>query len=388
MTEPTSPSEVILIAFPGISKREAEVLAKTGEIHTYPPGTVLCREGEFEKLFYIILEGEVQVTKLLDDTEVRLLTHLRPGGFFGEMALIHNAPRAASVTTTMPTQVLEINKDNFDLMLHRNASVSLAMVREVSRRLRENDEMAIEDLRVKSQELAFAYQQLAEQNYSQHEFLTAIAHELRTPLTASYGYLQAIRMGMIHGDTFDSAMEIVVQNVQKIITLVNDILFLQEMDLILMEFQPVDIGVIAAAGVEQKRERAELNRVGFKLSIASNLPLVMGDARSLQRVVNILLDNAIKFSPDGGDTSIEVNYDDQFVWVKVSDTGVGIPPEAMPRLFRRFFRLDEVGGHLFTGSGMGLSIARQVIDQHEGDILVESELGKGSVFTIRLKRAP
>jgi len=388
MTEPTSPSEVILIAFPGISTNEAEELAKTGEIHTYPPGTVLCREGAFEKIFYIILEGEVQVTKLLDETEVRVLTNLRPGGFFGEMALIHNAPRAASVTTTMPTQVLEIDKDDFDLMLHRNASVSLAMVREVSRRLRENDEMAIEDLRLKSQELAFAYQQLAEQNYSQHEFLTAIAHELRTPLTASYGYLQAIQMGMIHGDTFDSAMEIVVQNVQKIITLVNDILFLQEMDLILMEFQPVDIGVIAAAGVEQQRERAELNRVGFKLSIVSNLPLIMGDARSLQRVMNILLDNAIKFSPDGGDTSIDVNYDDRFVWVKVSDTGVGIPPEAMPRLFRRFFRLDEVGGHLFTGSGMGLSIARQVVDQHEGDILVESELGKGSVFTIRLKRAP
>jgi two-component system phosphate regulon sensor histidine kinase PhoR len=195
-------------------------------------------------------------------------------------------------------------------------------------------------------------------------------------------------MGMIHGDTFDSAMEIVVLNIQEIITLVNDILFLQEMDLILLEFEPIDIGVIAASVVEQQRERAELNRVGFRLSIASNLPLVMGDARSLQRVVNILLDNAIKFSPEGGDTSIEVNYDDQFVWVKVSDTGVGIPPEAMPRLFRRFFRLDEVGGHLFTGSGMGLSIARQVIDQHEGDILVESELGKGSVFTIRLKRAP
>ena len=103
-------------------------------------------------------------------------------------------------------------------------------------------------------------------------------------------------------------------------------------------------------------------------------------------MVSILLDNAIKFSPEGGNTSVVVDYDRQFVWVRVSDTGVGIPPEAMPRLFRRFFRLDEVGGYLFTGSGMGLSIARQVIDQHEGDILVERELGKGSVFTIRLRR--
>ena len=386
MIDQTPPSEVIQIAFPGITQREAEDMEKTGEIHLYSPGTVLCQEGAIENVFYIILEGEVQVTKLINKTEVRVLTNLQPGGFFGEMALIHNAPRAASVTTTLPTIVLEINKDNFDLMLHRNASVSLAMVREVSRRLRENDEMAIEDLRVKSQELAIAYQQLAEQEYAQHEFLTTIAHELRTPLTASYGYLQAIRKGMIHADAYNSAMDTVVQNVQKIITLVNDILFLQELDLILMEFEPIDIGVIVASVVEQLRERAELNRVGFQLSIASNLPSVMGDTRSLQRVVTILLDNAIKFSPEGGNTSVVVDYDSQFVWVRVSDSGVGIPPEAMPRLFRRFFRLDEVGGYLFTGSGMGLSIARQVIDQHEGDILVESELGKGSVFTIRLKR--
>jgi len=386
MSTPASPSEIIQIAFPGISQTEAEDIAKTGEIKTYGAGQVLCKEGAVEKLFYIILDGEVQVTKLIDATNSRVLTNLHPGGFFGEMALIHDAPRAASVTTIRPTRVLEISKKNFDLILHRTASVSLAMVREVSRRLRENDEMAIEDLRVKSQELAVAYQQLAEQDYAQHEFLTTIAHELRTPLTASYGFLQAIRMGMIHGDAFYAAMETVVQNTQKIITLVNDILFLQEMDLILMEFEPVDVGAIVMAVVEQQRERAELNRVGFQLSIVPNLPAVSGDARSLQRVVNILLDNAIKFSPDGGETRIVVDYDEQHVWIKVSDTGVGIPPEAIPRLFRRFFRLDEVGGHLFTGSGMGLSIARQVIDQHGGEIRVESELGKGSTFTLLLNR--
>jgi len=386
MVKKSSPSEIIQKAFPGISQKEAGEMAISGKVHSYPPNVILCKEAALESIFYVLLEGEVRVTKVINQTEVRVLKILGPGDFFGEMALIHNAPRAASVTTLLPTTVLEINKQIFDQMLHRNASVSLAMVREVSRRLRENDEMAIEDLRVKSQELAIAYQQLAEQEYAQHEFLTTIAHELRTPLTASYGYLQAIRKGMIHADAYNSAMDTVVQNVQKIITLVNDILFLQELDLILMEFEPIDIGVIVASVLEQQRERAELNRVGFQLSIASTLPSVMGDTRSLQRVVTILLDNAIKFSPEGGNTSVVVDYDSQFVWVRVSDSGVGIPPEAMPRLFRRFFRLDEVGGYLFTGSGMGLSIARQVIDQHEGDILVESELGKGSVCTIRLKR--
>ncbi len=387
MNNSDTPVVIIQRAFPGVTQTEAQEMAGSGEVHSYPTGVVLCQEGAVEKKFYIILDGEVQVTKVINESEVRVLTHLGPGDFFGEMALIHNAPRAASVTTVAPTTVLEINKDVFDQLLSRSASVSLAMVREVSRRLRENDAMAIEDLRLKSRELALAYQQLAEQEYAQHEFLSTIAHELRTPLTASYGYLKAIRLGMLHGEAFTSAIDTTLRNLHKIISLVNDILFLQEMDLILMEFEPVDIGAVAAAAVEKQREHAQRNRVGLSMSIAPDLPRVMGDVRSLERVVNILLDNAIKFSPDGGEARIKVDYDAETVTLEVSDTGVGIPAEAMPRLFRRFFRLDEVGGHLFTGAGMGLSIAKQVIDQHGGRILVESELGKGSTFTIKLQRA-
>jgi signal transduction histidine kinase len=386
MENKASPSEIIQKAFPGVSQKEAGEMALSGDVHTYPPNTILCQEGALERIFYIVLEGEVQVTKVINQAEVRVLKHLGPGDFFGEMALIHNAPRAASVTTLQPTTVLEINKQIFDQMLHRNASVSLAMVREVSRRLRENDEMAIEDLRVKSQELALAYQQLAEQEYAQHEFLSTIAHELRTPLTTSYGYLQAIRMGMIHGQAYTSTLETVEKNLQKIISLVNDILFLQEMELILLEFVPVDLGKIVRLVVERLRGRARQNGIQVKLSIAPDLPEVNVDPRAMDRVVNILLDNAIKFSPMGGEIRIEIGYDEKTLWFTVMDTGVGIPPEAIPRLFRRFFRLDEVGGYLFSGTGMGLSIARQVVEQHHGKILVESELGKGSTFTVQLPR--
>jgi signal transduction histidine kinase len=386
MANKSSPSEIIQKAFPGVSQKEAGEMAISGEVHSYPADTVLCEEGALERVFYIILEGEVQVTKVINQAEVRILKILGPGDFFGEMALIHNAPRAASVTTLVATTVLEINKHIFDQMLHRNASVSLAMVREVSRRLRENDEMAIEDLRVKSQELALAYQQLAEQDYAQHEFLSSIAHELRTPLTASYGYVQAIRMGMIHGQAFTSTLDTIEKNLQKIITLVNDILFLQEMELILLDFEPVDLGTIARAAVGRFRERARKSGMRIHLSIAPELPLVSADARAMDRVLSILLDNAIKFSPNGGDLRVEVDFDESDVWLKVIDSGVGIPREAMPRLFRRFFRLDEVDGHLFSGTGMGLSIARQVVEQHHGMILVESEPGKGSTFTVKLQR--
>lgn len=384
MLQHVSPADIIQKAFPGIRKVEAEKMSSTGEVHTYPSTQILCREGSIEEVFYIILTGEVKVTKLINEVEVRELSILRQGDFFGEMALIHDAPRAATVATTKPTTVLEINKVEFDKILQRSPSVSLAMVREVSRRLRENDEMAIEDLRYKAKELAAAYQQLAEQDYARQEFLSTIAHEIRTPLTASYGYVQSIRTGVLNGEEVKSALETVGRNLQKIITLVNDILFLQEMDLILLEFEPTDIGQLVTSAVEAQRERAKESGVDLKLMVAENLPNITGDQRSLERVLNILLDNAVKFSPDGGDTFITVDSDDTQVWIRVKDSGVGIPPESISRLYRRFFRLDEVNGHLFSGAGLGLSIARQVVEQHGGWIDVQSELGQGSTFTIFL----
>ncbi len=377
--------EIIQKAFPGIHSAEAAEMARAGETRSYPARYILCRENALESIFYIILSGEVQVTKLINDSEVRLLNILKPGDFFGEMALIHNAPRAATVTALAPVTVLEIHKDVFSGLLKKNSSVSLAMVREVSRRLRDNDEMAIEDLRMKARELAAAYQQLAEQDYARQDFLTTIAHELRTPLTTSYGYIQAISMGMVPPEGAKSTLDTVARNLKQIIGLVNDILFLYELELILLEFQPTDLAALVAAAVEAQRPRAARSGVDLRLKLPPGAPLVNAEPRSLERVINILLDNAIKFSPLGGPTDIELDYDNFEVSLRVSDSGVGIPPEAMPRLFRRFFRLDEVGGHLFSGSGLGLSIAKQVVEQHGGKIEVRSELGKGSVFTIRLK---
>jgi signal transduction histidine kinase len=384
MTPNISPRQVLQRAFPGITTLEAESMITCGKVHTYPPNTVLCRENALENVFYIILDGEVQVTKLLNERETRFLKHLKEGDFFGEMALIHNAPRAASVVTTVPTTVLEIKQEAFAEMLEQSSSMSLAMVREVSRRLRENDEMAIGDLRLKARELAGAYQQLAEQEFARREFLTTIAHELRTPLTSASGFLQLVRLGMLKGETLTHALETVARNVQDIISLTNDILFLQEMDLILPEFQPTQVGDIVATLVEQMRARAVQNSVAVKLNNDIELPEVDGDAKSLERALAAILDNAIKFSPGGGDVLVDVGLDAAQIWVRVEDHGVGIASDVMPCIFNRFFHVDQVGDHLFRGLGLGLSIAKQVIEQHGGKIQVESELGKGTTFTILL----
>jgi signal transduction histidine kinase len=381
------PIEPIVLqkAFPGMNETEAKRMISSGVIKQYPPNATLCHEGQIENIFYIIIEGEVKVTKHINDAQLRLLKTLRKGDFFGEMAIIHEAPRGASVTTITTTTVIEIGKDAFKDFLENSNSMSLAMVREVSRRLRENDEMAIEDLRYKAHELADAYQQLAEMENARSQFLATIAHELRTPLTAASGFIQIIQKGHINGQALDAALDVISRNVQEIVSLTNDILFLQEMDLILPDFHPTDIGEVLASSVEKQRQNATRNQVPLTLSIAGNLPKTMADPQSLERAFLAIIDNAIKFSPDGGDVVISARHTPDHIFVSIQDHGIGIPSEVLPHIFERFYHADTTSDHLFRGAGLGLSIARHVIEQHNGDIKVESSPQEGSIFTVFLK---
>jgi len=381
------PIQILLYAFPGIPDSEAEELVERGEVRSYPPNTVLCHEGSFESMFYIILDGEVQVTKVIDPGAVRVLKRLESGDFFGEMAIIQNAPRAATVTAITPTTVLQIHRDAFDLFLRRSASLSLAMVREVSRRLRENDEMAIGELRLKATELATAYQKLAEQDFARREFISRIAHELRTPLTPATGLLYMIPNDQIATEALPGALSSVYRNVQQVVSLVNDILFLQEMDLILGRFQPLDLAPLLEGVVKARQQDTTLRGMKILLEIKEASLAINGDARSLERALAAVLDNAIKFSPGSDQVVVQAWTEEQEIWVVFKDRGVGIPNYALPQIFDRFFHLDQIGDHLFRGLGLGLSIARQVIDQHNGKIKVESELNQGTVVTIRLKMA-
>jgi signal transduction histidine kinase len=383
MTTVRSPSKVIPRAFPGIKPAEVQELVATCKVHSYPEGTVLCRENANEHTFYMILDGEVQVSKLVNEQENRLLKTLHPGDFFGEMALIHNAPRAATVTSTTPIVVLELEKEAFDRVLQRSSSVALAMVREISSRLRANDEMAVEDLRMRAAELAHAYQKLAEQDAARRNFLTNVAHELRTPLMTASGYLQFLQKGMVPAEELKSTLDVVDRSVRQIVTLVNDILFLQEMDLVLSEFQPVDMGEISRHVIEKYKTQATDRHITLTLRGDQSFPSIPGDVRSLERALIALVDNAIKFSPRGGDVEIRLETKRDSLLVMVEDHGIGISPDTQRRIFDRFFHLERQDNDLFSGIGLGLAIARQVIEQHHGKLEVESTPGRGSLFTMK-----
>jgi signal transduction histidine kinase len=377
--------EIIPKAFPGISQLEIDELVTRSKVSNYPDGVTLCHEGQTESKFYILLDGQVHVTKTINNVEQKHLKTLDAGDFFGEMAIIHNAPRAASVKTSGPTTVMEIDKENFDRVLQRSTSVSMAMVREISNRLRENDEMAIEDLKIRAAELAEAYQQLAEQELTRREFLTNIAHELRTPLMAAGGFLQLMQKGLISKEKFPTTINTVARNIQQITTLVNDILFLQEMDLILPKFQPVNLRLLAEDVVEKYENQAAANLITIQIESPENLAMISGDPKSLERALIALVDNAIKFSPHGTEVIIRLSEAENMVTMDVIDQGIGIETAQLSKIFDRFYHIERTGTQLFSGIGLGLAITNQVIRQHNGRLTVQSEPGKGSTFSVRLK---
>lgn len=384
MTTIRTPAKIIPRAFPGIRPDEIQGIIVNSQIKSYPADTVLCREDAYEYTFYMILEGNFEVTKLINNSEKRLLKTLTAGDFFGEMALIHNAPRAATVKSLTPAVVLELSKEGFDKVLKQSPSVAMAMVGEISNRLRQNDLLAIEDLRLRARELADAYQKMAEQDMARREFLTNIAHELRTPLMVASGFLHTLKRGMISGEQLQATIETVSRNVDQIVNLTNDLLFLQEQELVLPDFQPVNLVAVTNNIVKKYEEKAKARKVTLKVRGNTFVPPVQGDESSLERALTGIIDNAIKFSPPNG--SVEIRFADRgtHVSVSVEDNGIGIDPDIRPRIFDRFFHIEKQGDNLYSGLGIGLSITRQVIQQHRGTLDVDSTLGKGSTFTISL----
>lgn len=384
MTTIRTPAKIIPRAFPGIKPGEVEEIIANSRIKTYPPKSVVCREDAIEHTFYMILEGDFEVTKTINNSDRRYLKTLSAGDFFGEMALIHNAPRAATVTSLTDAILLELDDEGFNRVLKHSSSVAMAMVGEISNRLRQNDEMAIEDLRMRAAELADAYQKLAEQELARREFLSNIAHELRTPLMIASGYLHALKKGVLTKEQLATSMETITRNVDQIVTLTNDILFLQEMDLVLPEFQSVNMVEVVERVVEKYKDKSQARQITLTVKNGGNIPNIQGDVKSLERAVTALVDNAIKFSAPGGSVEIIFSEQGNQVSISVQDHGIGIDPEILPRIYDRFFHLEKNGDELYSGVGIGLSITRQVIHQHKGSLDVESTYGRGSKFTMTL----
>jgi len=207
------------------------------------------------------------------------------------------------------------------------------------------------------------------------------AHELRTPVTNILGYLEAIRDGMLKPDrtTIQSLYEEASQ-LSKLIDELQELTLAEAGELVLVR-QPQDITRLINQTVEAAKAQATVQRISITTDLAENLPLCNIDSQQISQVLHNLLNNAIAHANKGGVITIASRKCGDEVEVSVADTGEGIPAEDLPNIFERFYRVDKSRARATGGSGLGLTIAKRLVEAHGGKIEVQSEVGKGSRFS-------
>jgi signal transduction histidine kinase len=227
---------------------------------------------------------------------------------------------------------------------------------------------------------------LEEANRLKGELLSTLAHEMRTPLTSIKGYCTAL---LLEETSFDPGaqrefLEIIDEECDTLESLVHDLLESSIIDagLLRLELQPVMLPHLSRVVIDEIARRADRHR--FVIDFADNFPIVDADPDRIAQVLRNLLDNAVKYSPDGRLVILRGESGENEVIVSVADQGVGILPENLNRLFERFFRVDSGLGRHVVGSGLGLPICRMIVEAHGGRIWAESKMGQGSTFYFTL----
>jgi signal transduction histidine kinase len=259
------------------------------------------------------------------------------------------------------------------------------------RQLRAEFDSRLGTMRESIQQAELARQEADRANQAKSQFLANMSHELRTPLNAIIGYIE-IMLGGMAGTFTEKQTQLqgyVHQNAIRLLELINNILDLAriESDRIQVVATPASPRKIIGDLVESMQSLAQKKNVTLRVSFGEDVPeAVVGDVPKIQQVVTNLIGNAIKFTPQGS-VDVALCAGEKQTWqIKVADTGIGMPPDAPNYIFDMFRQVDGADTREHQGSGLGLAITKRLVDRMGGTIAVQTELGKGSTFTVTLPR--
>jgi signal transduction histidine kinase len=250
----------------------------------------------------------------------------------------------------------------------------------------------VEQLEDSNKKLGAANEELKELDRMKSELLANVSHELRTPLTAIKGYTDYIlerRLGAIT-DKQEKGLIVVQRNLERLSKSINALLDFSRMDMgrIALNVQPFPFPPLVEQIQTTVRNEIEKKGLGFVTAVEADLSPVIADREKISAVLENLVINAIKFTPEGGRITLSAgrvaNSPTPCVEVSVADTGIGIPPDQVGRIFNRFHQVDSSSTRRFGGVGLGLAIVKSILEAHGSAIEVDSEPGKGTVFRFRL----
>lgn len=280
-----------------------------------------------------------------------------------------------TVDSARPNAFME---SDIQLMTIAAAQVSIAL----------SNARLFEESEARASELKIAYDELKESDRLKDELVQNVSHELRTPLTFVKGYVDLLmdgEMGLLNEEQ-QSALTIVSDKTTDITRIIDDIITLQKINSGNLKLEKTAMRDYLETAVAAHQMITNQKGVHIDFVLPDEAGMVIIDRGRINQVLDNLIGNAMKFSPDGGTIKISMKEEDEFVTIAVADQGIGISPEKHRRIFERFYQIDGSASRRFGGTGIGLAIVKRIIDAHHGKIWVESEIEKGSAFTFQIPK--
>jgi signal transduction histidine kinase len=228
--------------------------------------------------------------------------------------------------------------------------------------------------------------QLKELDRIKNQMIRMTSHDLKNPLSAAMFHIELLQEegADLFTDEMREDINTIWTQLHRMNRIIRGILDLERVQSGTLTFEECVIGQIVHSAAHEFEDQAAKRGVKLLLDVADNLPTVTGDRQQLVQAVSNLIENAVKFTLEGGTVRVSAEHIEDQVVIHVADTGIGIPPEAQPRIFERFFRAKHPGAEQISGTGLGLSLVKAVIDAHKGRIWLESEVNKGTTMHLVL----
>lgn len=373
--------------FRDLRDEEIDALSLVCERKHYSQGDIVFQEGDKADYFFIIIHGSAEVWKDYFDTQPDLLAVHTDGHLFGEMALVDELPRSATVVARTDLEVLRIFLDDFHAILEKNGRIAISILKSLSAMIRKSNEYFVGGLRQRNLELQQANEELrlAQEELLKNERLTSLGkfssmvlHDIRNPVSVIRSYGEMILLNAENTDRVKKYTTSILKETERLNLLVGELLDYSRGEIRL------NLSIVSLHQFFEKLKSyiaSGLESAGIELEIQNKVqdPVLMDEERMLRVFLN-LTDNSRKAMPQGGALRIHAVTNDAHVQFIVEDTGQGMTKEMLSHLFVPFYSFSK------GGTGLGLVIVKNIIEAHEGTIQVQSRIKRGTRVEIRIPR--
>ena len=369
-----------------LHEAEIDSIARLCVQERFPKGSVIFIEGAAADKFHIVMDGEVEVWKDYGDHRRSLLASHGPGHFFGEMALVDELPRSATLLARTDTLALSIERDAFHALIRSNVSIALSVMKSISLMLRTSNEAFVKDLTEQNARLELAYSKLkAAQNDSLRnerlstigKFSSLILHDIRNPLSVMKALAELIDNSVENSVDVHSGIERMRSEIFRMERLAAEFLDYSRGEIRL------SLGVCTVQNLFQQVAEAMENKfqkAGIELVLEDRIRgAIVVDGDRFVRVLLNLLDNARKALSSGVKAQVLAERGGDELVFTVSDNGEGMSDEVQARVFEPFFSNSGKGG-----TGLGMLIVKNIVEAHEGSVELFSKVGLGTSIRISI----